>query len=220
MSEYKVLNQNQSQDIGNAIQMLMNDNLKKVSSSFLAEITAINNNKVSIKSKLKRSNIELDTIYNNCLVAYPFSSIWQVQYKLNIGDVGIAFVNDDDISNYKKTGKSGVIPTKRFKDRNDSVFVPLSLFNTLPNEDINYIIKSLDNICKLEFDNDNIGIFQAQLLTLKSENTTLKTKLIELVDFLNSAMIEQSPSGIRPFDSTTKANFNSWKNSLDDLFKD
>ena len=40
MSEYKVLNQNQSQDIGNAIQMLMNDNLKKVSGSFLAEVNS------------------------------------------------------------------------------------------------------------------------------------------------------------------------------------
>lgn len=220
-TDYKQLNSLANKDdIGVAINLLIQDNIKKVNTSFIAEVVAINGNKVSIKKKIKDKATDKDTIYNNCMVGFFRSGFWQEQFKLKVGDDGIAFVMQDDVSNYKANGKSGVNPSGRIQDKNDSVFVPLSLFETLQNSDINYLLKSLDGKCKLEFTNDNIGILQADLLTLKSENTTLKTKLIELADFLDSAMIVQSPSGIQPFDGNTKANFSSWKTSLNDLFKD
>ena len=200
--------------------MLIEDNVKSISTSFIAEIVSINGNKVSIKKKIKDKPTDKDTIYNNCMVGFLETGLWQQQAKLKVGIDGIAFVMQDDVSNYKSTGKGGVNPSGRILDKNDSVFIPLSLFETLPNDDINYIIKSLDGKCKLEFTNDNMGILQADLLTLKSANTTLKTKLAELSNILESAMIVQSPSGIQPFDGTTKANFSSWKSSLNDLFKD
>lgn len=233
-------------DIGVAINLLIQDNIKKVNTSFIAEIVSINGNKVSIRKKIKDKATDKDTIYNNCMIAFSQSGFWQEQFKLKVGDDGIAFVMQDDVSNYKSTGKGGVNPSGRIQDKNDSVFIPLSLFETLQNNDINYLLKSLDGICKLEFNNDNICTLQAKeivintqnnlakvdlkedglieftstLLSLKSENTTLKTKLVELANFLDSAMIVQSPSGIQPFDGNTKANFSSWKTSLNDLFKD
>ena len=220
-NEYKQLNPvTNKDDIGTAINLLIQDNIKKVNTSFIAEIVSINGNKVSIKKKIKDKATDRDTVYNNCMIAFSFSGFWLTQFKLKVGDDGIAFVMQDDISNYKSTGKGGVNPSGRVQDKNDSVFIPLSLFETLQNNDINYLLKSLDGKCKLEFTNDNIGILQADLLTLKSENTTLKTKLVELANFLDSAMIVQSPSGIQPFDGNTKANFSSWKTSLNDLFKD
>ena len=220
-NEYKSLIKTQNDtDIGKAIQMLIQDNIKSVNTSFIAEITAINGNKVSIRKKIKDKPTDKDTIYNNCMVGFLETGLWQQQAKLKVGIDGIAFVMQDDVSDYKSTGKGGVNPSGRVQDKNDSVFIPLSLFETLPNNDINYIIKSLNGKCRLEFTNDHIGILHADLLTLKSANTTLKTKLIELSNILDSAMIVQSPSGIQPFDGTTKANFSSWKNSLDDLFKD
>lgn len=220
-NEYKQLNSvTNKDDIGVAINLLIQDNIKKVNTSFIAEVVAINGNKVSIKKKIKDKATDKDTIYNNCMVGFLETGLWFTQAKLKVGIDGIAFVMQDDISNYKTTGKGGVNPSGRIQDKNDSVFIPLSLFETLPNADINWIIKSLDGKCKLEFTNDNIGILQADLLTLKSENTTLKQKLSELANILDSAMIVQSPSGIQPFDGATKANFSSWKTSLNDLFKD
>ena len=220
-NEYKQLNPvTNKDDIGVAINLLIQDNIKKVNTSFIAEIVSINGNKVSIKKKIKDKSTDKDTIYNNCMIGFQQSGFWKEQFKLKVGDDGIAFVMQDDISNYKSTGKGGVNPSDRIQDKNDSVFIPLSLFETLPNADINWIIKSLDGKCKLEFTNDNIGILQANLLTLKSENTTLKQKLSELANILDSAMIVQSQSGIQPFDGATKAQFSSWKTSLNDLFKD
>ena len=221
IKEYKPLIKTENNaDVGKAIQMLIQDNIKNINTSFVAEIVSINGNKVSIKKKIKTNATDKDTIYNNCLIGFSFSNFWQEQFKLKVGDDGIAFVMQDDVSNYKSTGKSGVNPSGRIQDKNDSVFIPLSLFETLPNADINYVLKSLDGKCKLEFTNDNIGILQADLLTLKSENTSLKQKLSELANILDSAMIVQSPSGIQPFDGATKAQFSSWKTSLNDLFKD
>src|SRR5574344_377235 len=217
-NDYKQLNPvTNKDDIGVAINLLIQDNIKKVNTSFIAEIVSINGNKVSIKKKIKDKATDKDTIYNNCMIAFSQSGFWQEQFKLKVGDDGIAFVMQDDVSNYKTTVKGGGNTSGRIQDKNDSVFIPLSLFETLQNNDINYLLKSLDGKCKLEFTNDNIGILQADLITLKSENTTLKTKLVELANFLDSAMIVQSPSGIQPLDGNTKANFSSWKTSLNDL---
>ena len=220
-TEYKQLNPvTNKDDIGVAINLLIQDNIKKINTSFIAEIVSINGNKVSIKKKIKDKPTDKDTIYNNCMIAFLETGLWQQQAKLKVGTDGIAFVMQDDVSNYKATGKSGVNPSGRIQDKNDSVFIPLSLFETLPNADINYILKSLDGKCKLEFTNDNIGILQADLLTLKSENTSLKVKLKELSTILRNALIDQTPSGTQPFNSATITAFANWDTSLNDLFKD
>lgn len=207
-------------NIGLAIQQLIQDNIKNINSCFVAKIQSINGNKVSIVQAIKRKNSDKDTIYNNCLIGFNKSGYWQTQFKLKVGDVGLAIVSQDDVTSYKNSGKNGLSETGRVHDKNDSIFLPMSLFDTLPNDDINFLIKSFDNKCKLEFTNDNIGIFQADLLTLKSENTTLKTKLNELATILSNALILQRPNGTQPFDDGTIAQFNSWKSSLDILFKD
>lgn len=246
-NEYKQLNPvTNKDDIGVAINLLIQDNIKKVNTSFIAEIVSINGNKVSIKKKIKDKANDKDTIYNNCMIGFSQSGFWQEQFKLKVGDDGIAFVMQDDVSNYKSTGKGGINPSGRIQDKNDSVFIPLSLFETLQNNDINYLLKSLDGICKLEFNNDNICTLQAKeivintqnnlakvdfkedglieftstLLSLKSENTTLKTKLKELSTILRNALIDQTPSGTQPFNSATITAFANWDTSLNDLFKD
>lgn len=220
-TEYKQLNPvSNKDDVGVAINLLIQDNIKKINTSFIAEIVSINGNKVSIKKKIKTNATDKDTIYNNCMIGFFHSGWWHEQFKLKVGDDGIAFVMQDDVSNYKSTGKGGVNPSGRIQDKNDSVFIPLSLFETLQNNDINYFLASLDGKCKLEFTNDNIGILQADLLTLKSENTTLKTKLSELSTILRNALIDQTPSGTQPFNSATITAFENWDTSLDDLFKD
>lgn len=244
---YKTLNQLQNyNDIGQALQILIKDNIDLIETSFLAKICRIEDNKVSIMPILKKNEKDVSVIVNNCLVSFPFSGVWQMQYKMKIDDIGLAIVLKNDINIYKKTGQAGLFQTGLFHDKNNSIFIPISLFNTLNNNDVNFILKSSDDINKLEFNNSNLGTLQAQnitinsksnlgkinikedglielhssLLTLKSETTSLKQKLNEIATILDNAMIIQSPSGIQPFDSNTKASINSWKSSLDELFKE
>lgn len=233
-------------NIGQALQDLIQDNIARIDTSFLAKIVSINNNKVSISPIIKRKTTDTTTVYNNCLIGFNKSGNWATQFKLKKGDIGLAIVVQDDITSYKNNGKGGLNTTGRIQDKNDSIFIPFSLFDTLSNDDINYLIKSFDEKCKLEFSNENLGTLQAEevniktendlvninllktgvlqfeatLLSLKSENTTLKNKLVELANFLDSAMIIQTPSGIQPFDNPTRTNFSNWKNSLDDLFQE
>ena len=219
--EYKTLvKTTNNENLGLAIQGLIEDNIARINTSFLAEIKSINGNKVSICEVIKRKQTDITTIYNNCLVGFNHSGKWQTQFKLKVGDIGLAIVLQDDISGYKSTGKNGLNKTGRIHDKNDAVFIPFSLFDTLPNDSINFIIENDVKSCKLEFDNAEMGTFKAKLLTLESENTTLKTKLLELSSILQSAMIMQTPSGIQPFDGATKSAFSGWSSGLDDLFKD
>lgn len=223
--EYENLIQGgEGDDLGLAIQALINDNIKALGTAFLAKITAINGNKVSIKPIIKRKENEQVLIINNCLVAFSFSNLWQTQFKLKIGDIGIGLVMENDISLYKQKGNESLIQSERIKDKNDSIFIPLSLYKTLNNNDINYYLESSDKVCKFEFNNDNIGKFKAKLLTLESENTTLKKKLIELSGLLEKMAGGNTAADGHGHSSTTApasvGSFSTWAASLDTLFKD
>lgn len=204
--------------IGEAIYALVQDCIKSAGTSFLATVTNVTNNKVSIKRTIKKEGVN-DVVINNCLVGFPTTQDFFMQYKINVGDIGVALIMDCDISSYKKTGAEGNILTERNKDLNDSIFLPLSLFKELKNEDVELLISSRDGNCKMEFKENNI-LLKANLLTLQSQNTTLKTMLAELSDILAGAKIMQSESGVQPFDSGTISKFNSWKSDLSNLFKD
>lgn len=226
MQEYQnLVKSGESSDLGTAIQNLINDNLRFINTAFLAKIVRINANSVDIQPILKQNIIDKDLIINNCLIAFNHSQLWDIQHKLKVGDIGIALVMQNDISTYKQIGAGGVVATRRFKDFNDSIYIPLSLYETRANADINYIIESHTKNCKLEFNNDEIGIFKAKLLTLESENTTLKRALKELVNLLE-AMASGSTSADAHGHATTTApasigTFNSWYNStINKLFKD
>lgn len=159
------------EDVGEVINELINDKLKVLTTSFLAKIISINGNKVSITPIFKTNAKDESVIINNCLVCYPSSQNWQVQYKLKVGDIGVALAIQNDISTYKASGSGGVTQTQRFKDLNDSVFLPLSLFNSLKNDDINYIIKSSNNKCLFEFTNDFNNDLKAVNITETAEQT-------------------------------------------------
>ncbi len=225
MEDYKSLVEvGADNDIGKAIQDLITHNLKLIHTSFLCKIISISGNKVSIMPILKKSSSENLTIINNCLVAFTYSQNWQTQFKLRVGDIGIALVIENDLSSYKKTGKEGLNNTRRFKDINDSIFIPLSLFKTLHNDDINFIIESHTKKCKLEFDNNEIGILKAKLLTIESENTTLKKELGKLVSLLEAMASGQTGADGHGHTSQTSPGsvgvFNNWFSQLSNLFKD
>ncbi|EAL3818973.1 baseplate assembly protein [Campylobacter phage PC22] len=223
--EYQnLIKSGENNDLGLAIQNLINDNLRFIRTTYLAKIVSINENKVSIKPILRQKANEQVLIINNCMIAFPYSQLWQTQFKLKVGDIGVAIVIENDISSYKQSGNEGLNNTKRFKDVNDSIFVPLSLYTTLNNSIVNYKIENNNKSCKMEFNNDEIGIFKAKLITLESETTTLKAKLLELVSLLESMAGGQTgPDGHGQTSTTSPGSigqFNSWGSSLNSLFKD
>lgn len=223
--EYKNLIQpTENSNLGFAIQNLINDNLKFIKTSYLAKIINIQDNKITIKPLLKQKEDDETLILNNVLIGFSYSQLWQTQFKLGIGDIGLAIVIENDISSYKETGKEGLNNTGRFKDVNDSVFIPLSFYTTLNNNDVNFLIQNNTQKCKLEFDNNEIGILKAKLLTLESETTTLKKKFKELVDLLEAmASGNTSATGHGHVVVTSPGSigkFNAWFSSLDSLLKD
>lgn len=152
--EYQnIIKSGENNDLGLAIQNLINDNLRFIKTVYLAKIVSINENKVSIKPILRQKDSEQVLIINNCMIAFPYSQLWQTQFKLKIGDIGVAVVIENDITSYKQSGNEGLNNTGRFKDVNDSIFIPLSLYTTLNNSDINYQIKDLGGTCLFEFNN-------------------------------------------------------------------
>ncbi|ENL6798473.1 hypothetical protein AB5Q79_001590 [Campylobacter jejuni] len=223
--EYQNLIQpTENSNLGFAIQNLINDNLRFIKTAYLAKIVSISENKVSIKPILKQNEKDSVLILNNVMICFPYSQLWQTQFKLKVGDIGVAIVIENDISSYKQSGNEGLNNTKRFKDVNDSVFIPLSLYTTLNNSEVNYKIENNNKSCKIEFNNDEIGIFKAKLITLESETTTLKAKLLELVSLLESMASGQTgPDGHGQTSTTSPSSigrFNSWGSSLNSLFKD
>ena len=177
MREYQnLIKSGESSDLGTAIQNLINDNLRNIQTAFLCEIVAIENNKIDIRPILRKSSDEKILTINNCLIGFNYSQNWSIQHKLKIGDIGIALVIQNDISSYKEQGKGGINATRRFKDANDAIYIPLSLYNSFSNDDINYQIKDLSDKCLFEFTNDFDNNLKAINITSTAEkNTTINS---------------------------------------------
>lgn len=174
VEEYEnIVKSGEDSDLGTVIQNLIDDNLRFIHTSYLATITSINDNKVSIKPVLRKSTSEEVLMLNNCLIAYPYSNIWRTQFKVSVGDIGIALVIENDISSYKQNGSEGVNATKRFKDFNDSIFIPLSLYKTETITNINYKIVNSDGTCNFEFTNENDNLLLANNITSQSKGNAI-----------------------------------------------
>ena len=177
MKEYQnLIKSGESADLGTAIQNLINDNLRNIQTAFLCEIVAIENNKIDIRPILRKSSDEKILTINNCLIGFNYSQNWSIQHKLKIGDIGLALVIQNDISSYKEKGQGGINATRRFKDANDAIYIPLSLYNSFSNDDINYQIKDLSDKCLFEFTNEFDNNLKAINITSTAEkNTTINS---------------------------------------------
>lgn len=142
MAEYTPIDtRDEHNNLALSIQALIVDNLKAIKTCFLAEITSISGNFVSVKPIIKSDSKESDVIINDCVVAFPFSGEWQVQFKLKTGDIGLCVCEGKDISDYKSSGSGGVAPTKRYKNINDAIYFPLSLQKSSAIDSIDFTIK-------------------------------------------------------------------------------
>ena len=173
MREYQnLIKSGESSDLGTAIQNLINDNLRNIQTAFLCEIVAIENNKIDIRPILRKSSDEKILTINNCLIGFNYSQNWSIQHKLKVGDIGLALVIQNDISTYKEKGQGGINATRRFKDANDAIYIPLSLYNSFSNDDINYQIKDLSDKCLFEFTNEFDNNLKAINITSTAEKNT------------------------------------------------
>lgn len=201
-----------------ALQKMINANVNNIRTSFLAKIVSIDKNRVSVVEIARANEQAKNPILNNVLVAQPKSGKWGVEFDLQIDDIGLCIVCDCDISHYQNGGFNDfLVNTDRKHDFNDSIFMPLSLYNQRDFTDgINFLISDVTKKDKIEF-KDDILTLKAKLMILESENTTLKKVLTDLAVILINARGWESKKPA--FHNNDRIKLGSWIDDLDKIFK-
>lgn len=211
------------------INQLIEQNLKNARFAFLAKITSLNGNKISVCEIARRNDKEKNPIINNVLVAQPKSGKWRIQFDLKVGDIGLCVVNDSDLSIYKNKGTGDyLVNTDRQHDLNDCIFLPLSLYTQQGTDGLNFIISDENNANFIKFNNGNLDIqseqiakLKGQLVTIQSAQTTLKAVLQNLAGILTGATTQTNNShNHATFSPSDKSALSAWSSGLNNLFKD
>ena len=211
------------------INQLIEQKLKNARFAFLAKITSLNGNKISVCEIARRNDKEKNPIINNVLVAQPKSGKWRIQFDLKIGDIGLCVCNDSDLSIYKSKGTGDyLVNTDRQHDLNDCIFLPLSLYTQDGTDGLNFIISDENNANFIKFNNGNLDIqceqlatIKGQLVTIQSAQTSLKAVLQNLAGILAGATTQTNNNhNHATFSPDDKGALNDWSSSLNNLFKD
>ena len=227
----------------NAVQDLIAQNIANIKTAFLAKITAINGNRVSVQEIAKSTAKGKTPILNNIPIAQPLSGEWRIQFDLKVGDIGLCIVCESDISAFKYNDSAAFkVATNRKHDFNDSIFLPLSLNLQEPAQGVNFKISDTNNKNYILFKDGNLTVeseqdtntkaqnttieseqittLKAQLLTLQSANTTLKAELVKLANILQNSNTETADNHQhKTFNSSAGAALSSWAAGLDNLFE-
>lgn len=227
--ERNILKQGINGNDGEIIQNIISQNLKNARFAFLAKITSLNGNKISVCEIARRNDKEKNPIINNVLVAQPKSGKWRIQFDLKVGDIGLCVCNDSDLSIYKSKGTGDfLVNTDRQHDLNDCIFLPLSLYTQQGTDGLNFIISDENNANFIKFNNGNLDIqceqiakLKGQLVTIQSAQTTLKAVLQNLAGILTGATTQTNNShNHATFSPSDKSALNAWSSGLNNLFKD
>ena len=211
------------------INQLIEQNLKNARFAFLAKITSLNGNKISVCEIARRNDKEKNPIINNVLVAQPKSGKWRIQFDLKIGDIGLCVCNDSDLSIYKSKGTGDyLVNTDRQHDLNDCIFLPLSLYTQDGTDGLNFIISDENNTNFIKFNNGNLDIqceqlatIKGQLVTIQSAQTSLKAVLQNLAGILGSATTQTNNNhNHATFSPDDRGALSAWASELNQLFKD
>lgn len=191
-------------DFGTAIQRLIEQNVRGLFVSYLAKVQKVNESTIDIV--LLQNNQSL--VIPNVMVALPYSSKGiQVSSVISQNDIGLCIVCDSDITGYKQSGSITSAITARKHDIADSIFLPLSLYNSTISK--NAITAS-----------DSITI-QAETFAIKNSTTSLLTLLNDLVSALTSATTINAVNGSPlTFSVNTIAELNKIKNELSSFFSE
>lgn len=227
--ERNILKQGINGNDGEIIQNIISQNLKNARFAFLAKITSLNGNKISVCEIARRNDKEQNPIINNVLVAQPKSGKWRIQFDLKVGDIGLCVCNDSDLSIYKSKGTGDyLVNTDRQHDLNDCIFLPLSLYTQQGTDGLNFIISDENNANFIKFNNGNLDIqseqiakLKGQLVTIQSAQTSLKAVLQNLAGILGGAVTQTNNShNHATFSPSDKSALSAWSSGLNQLFKD
>lgn len=188
----------QSQDLGVAIQNLIQDNIKGINTAFLAKVQSVaGDNKANITPLFKRDSRAKETIIPNVLIAQPASKSWALSYKVEAGDIGLAIVCQNDISTYKNSGAGGLVNTQRYHDIIDSIFLPLSMYINKASAGLTLANESAD--CSIALTDSGVEI-KGGKITITGQSDPLEIgnavgtlgavaeNLIKLMDMLSAGL--------------------------------
>ena len=151
-----------------------------------------------IKNEASQQNV----VIPNVLIAQPYSSEWQISFKVAVGDIGLAIVCKDDITNYKQSGADSKANTGRKFDITDSIFIPLSLYLQKENDSLGFSVKNKSGDCELSFDKDGKLSIKAKEVEVTSQSPisigtsqTLLDCFNAIIDNLQTAIIGGVTSG-------------------------
>lgn len=209
MEVKSIIKAGESQDIGQVIQNLIQDNISRLNTAFLAVVQEVKDNKVIVNQVIQDSENERLAI-PSLLVGIIQTQNFKQSIKVQSGDFGLCVVCDCDISGYKQSGDKSKKLNDRHHDLIDSIFIPLSLYNSILDQNSilaedDFLIESKKNL-----------FLTAELLALKSKTTSLKKELEKLSDFISQIKTADG----KALDPTSIQNFASWKNGLKNLFKE
>ena len=191
-------------DFGVAIQSLIQDNIKNINTAFIAKVQSISEDKkkVNIVNVIKNEAGNQNVVISNVLIAQPYSSEWEIAFKVGVGDIGLAIVCKNDITNYKDSGGDSTANTQRHFDITDSIFIPLSLYLQKENDSLGFSIKNKNGDCEFSFSDEGKLSIKAKEVEVTSQNPisigtsqTLLDCFNAIIDNLQTAIIGGVTSG-------------------------
>lgn len=191
-------------DFGVAIQSLIQDNIKNINTAFIAKVQSISEDKkkVNIVNVVKNDSGYQNVVIPNVLIAQPYSSEWEIAFKVGVGDIGLAVVCKNDITSYKESGGDATANTQRHFDITDSIFIPLSLYLQKENDSLGFSVKNKNGDCELSFSAEGKLSIKAKEVEVTSESPigigtsqTLLDCFNAIIDNLQTAIIGGVTSG-------------------------
>ena len=181
-------------DLGSTIDTLIKKNISNINTCFIAKVIKINDNKVNVIDLTKPNDKAENPLIYNCLVAIPFTQDLKINIKISVDDIGLCFVTKQDTTHFKNEGKEGVANTKRLFSISDSIFMPLSLYNSNIENNIFDTKSSLE--CKIENDfivnaKNDINIKSKNPIVVGNDKGTLSDvvdNIVQLMDLIASGM--------------------------------
>lgn len=204
MSEnYSVLD-DKYRDTHNNIRHLIANTISNMHTIYLAQVVSVHENKVSIKNVMLPSNDAQALIVPNILVGQACGGGFYITHSINEGDIGIALVCKNDISTYKYTGQPGVVGTERKFNINDSIFIPLSLYEQGDLAPSELVISNKSKQVNIKLTNDEISI-QAPKVNIKTSGGSYKDAIMKILDICHILRDSLQGSGTNPAQYNARA---------------
>lgn len=166
--------------------MIENKINQTLNTCFIAEVTEVQDNKVSVinTNKYIFGEKTLDyPIITNVLCGTLYIGGFTITTPIQKGDYGICVVSQGDITNFKQTKKISIPNTPRKFDISDSIFIPLQFFNNKNGKDC--ILQNANTT--ITINNDSVNI-QSQDIVINAISplkiTSQQGSLLDVVDCL------------------------------------